>query len=154
VLDATNNRESGPTPDGGMSARDGMSVRDSGLPVMDAPQTGRDTGSMADAGGGATSSSIHHLVVIIQENHTFDNYFGEYCRAAAGSNPSCTTGPSCCEAAPSTEPSGASPVSLTDAENANFSPEHTKSCELEEMNNGSMDLFVSGASCSNGENFA
>ncbi len=38
-------------------------------------------------------SKIDHLVVVIQENHTFDNYFGKYCTAAAGSAPSCTDGP-------------------------------------------------------------
>ena len=36
---------------------------------------------------------IDHLVVIIQENHTFDNYFGRYCTAAPGSTRPAPTGP-------------------------------------------------------------
>ena len=51
-----------------------------------------------------TASAIKHLVVIVQENHTFDNYFGRYCTAAPGSQPSCQTGPACCEAAPTADP--------------------------------------------------
>src|SRR5690348_6601742 len=67
-----------------------------------------------------TMSSIKHLVVVVQENHTFDNYFGQYCTAATGSNPTCNTGPGCCEAGPATEPGStmASPVMLTDNDNS------------------------------------
>src|SRR4051812_49216985 len=39
------------------------------------------------------ASAIRHLLVIIQENHTFDNYFGRYCTAIPGSDPACDTGP-------------------------------------------------------------
>src|SRR5690348_5404538 len=46
------------------------------------------------------NSNITHLVLIVQENHSFDNIFGNYCKAAPGSNPVCTTGPECCEAGP------------------------------------------------------
>src|SRR5437870_834222 len=53
---------------------------------------------------GTASSNIQHLVVIVQENHTFDNYFGNYCTAAVGSNPTCTDGPGCCEKANATDP--------------------------------------------------
>ena len=31
-----------------------------------------------------TTSNIKHVVVIIQENHTFDSYFGAYCTQAPG----------------------------------------------------------------------
>src|SRR6185436_9847786 len=68
-------------------------------------------GGSADSTEGASSSdsnsesesktsAIRHLVVIVQENHTFDNYFGRYCSARPGSNPTCTEGPACCEAGP------------------------------------------------------
>jgi Stigma-specific protein, Stig1/Phosphoesterase family len=50
------------------------------------------------------ASKIEHVILIVQENHTFDSYFGRYCQAPAGSSPTCTTGPSCCERAPDTEP--------------------------------------------------
>ena len=47
---------------------------------------------------------MKHVVIIVQENHTFDTHFGHYCTAAAGSNPTCTDGPACCEAIPATDP--------------------------------------------------
>jgi phospholipase C len=122
--------------------------------------TGRDSGTGAIVDGGADvdagplTTNIAHVVLIVQENHTFDTYFGGYCTASAGSNPSCTEGPSCCEAAPATDPSGAAPVALDDAENAGYDPNHTQFCELDEIDNGLMDHFVTGASCSDPRNFA
>ena len=100
------------------------------------------------------SSAIQHLVVIIQENHSFDSYFGSYCKAAVGSNPACTNGPECCEASPPRDPgSRRAPVLLTDEENASFSPDHSRGCEESEINGGKMDHFVEGA-CGNPRNFA
>jgi phospholipase C len=102
---------------------------------------------------GQTTSNVKHLVVIVQENHTFDSYFGNYCTAAVGSNPTCTTGPSCCESGPRSV-SGHSPAVLDDAANAAYDPNHSQSCELSEIDNGAMDRFVTGATCSNAQNFA
>ncbi len=104
--------------------------------------------------GATTPRAIEHVVIVVQENHTFDNYFGTYCTAPTGSNPTCTDGPACCEAAPATEPSGAAPIALDDAANANFDPDHSYGCEITELNGGAMDRFVSGAACSRAENFA
>jgi phospholipase C len=109
-----------------------------------------------------TMSSIKHIVVVVQENHTFDNYFGRYCTAAAGSNPTCTAGPGCCEAGPATEPGGASPVTLDDADNSGTLNDrnHYHDCEVAEIDGGKMDHYVTGAgsvngaTCSSGENFA
>jgi phospholipase C len=104
---------------------------------------------------GATSSNIKHLVVIVQENHTFDAYFGKYCDAAPGSNPTCHNGPMCCEAAPATEPMGASPVVLDDAKNGSYDPNHSFDCEITEVNGGLMDGFVTGVpACASPDNFA
>jgi phospholipase C len=111
-----------------------------------------------------TSSNIKHVIVVVQENHTFDNYFGTYCTATTGSNPTCTTGPACCEAGPATEPGSthASPVTLDDADNSGLFNDrnHFHDCEVAEINGGAMDKFVTGAemvdgtSCSSVENFA
>ena len=65
--------------------------------------TGGPRGAWGATGGDAASDAskgpkIDHLVVIVQENHTFDSYFGRYCTAPTGSAPTCTTGPACCEA--------------------------------------------------------
>jgi phospholipase C len=111
-------------------------------------------------GGGPTcksepgGSGLAHVVIVVQENHSFDNYFGRYCTAAPGSNPTCTNGPSCCEAAPAKEPSGAAPVSLDDAQNAVYDPDHSQACEIAEIDGGAMDHFVTGADCSDPKNFA
>ena len=45
--------------------------------------------------GVCTASKIEHVVLIVQENHTFDNYFGKYCTAPSGSPPACTNGRAC-----------------------------------------------------------
>ena len=109
-----------------------------------------------------TMSSIKHVVVVIQENHTFDTNFGKYCTAAAGSAPTCTTGPACCEAIPATEPGGASPVVNDDADNGNILNDrnHYHNCEVAEIDGGKMDHFVTGAAtvdslpCSQASTFA
>jgi len=107
-----------------------------------------------DCDGPCPASKVNHVVIVIQENHTFDAYFGRYCTAATGSAPTCTDGPGCCEAGPTTEPSGASPVVLDDTANGTWDPNHTQACELTEMNDGKMDRYVTGAACSSPKNFA
>lgn len=116
--------------------------------------TGGTAPAMTCTDGGGTGMAVDHVIVIVQENHTFDTYFGSYCTAAVGSNPTCTNGPSCCETAPAKDPSGASPVVLDDTENAAYDPNHTQNCEQGEMDNGKMDQYVTGTSCSNADNFA
>jgi phospholipase C len=100
-------------------------------------------------------SNIKHVVVLVQENHTFDNYFARYCTAPSGSAPTCVDGPACCESGPNRDPSGASPILLDDAANGDFDPDHTQACGLAEMNGGAMDRYVAGApGCSDPRNFA
>src|SRR5579862_3653732 len=111
----------------------------------------------APCSGSGACSNIKHVVVIVQENHTFDNYFGKYCTAATGSNPTCNTGPSCCEAAPATDPgTGGAAVTLDDAANAAYDPNHLQACEVSEIDGGKMDKFVSStvSQCGNAKNFA
>src|SRR5438874_4590712 len=95
--------------------------------------------------GGCTQSPIQHVVLIVEENHTFDSYFGAYCTAPAGSNPTCTTGPSCCEAAPAVEPSGASPITLDDFTNELDDRDHDAVCEVAQIDGGLMDHYVVGS---------
>jgi phospholipase C len=100
------------------------------------------------------ASKIQHVVVVVQENKSFDSYFGTWCTAPTGSNPTCTSGASCCEAAPSRDPgSGDLPWPLVDVENATYSPNHNRDCEDPEMNGGKMDAYVT-ASCGSPRNFA
>jgi phospholipase C len=146
--DAASQEDPSQKGDGGAS-NDGGGFGDGG-----APGDGGGSGDGSGGDGAVGTSNIEHVVIIIQENHTFDAYFGRYCTAPAGSNPTCNTGPSCCERAPDKDPSGASPVTLDDSENAGYDPNHTQACELSEMNSGAMDRYVTGASCSNAKNFA
>jgi phospholipase C len=105
--------------------------------------------------GSCQHSKIEHVVLVVQENHTFESYFGEYCQAKAGSNPSCTGGRSCCEGAPVvnglyTEPHGATALLLDDdpsngASNFAADRDHDRECEVQQVNGGAMDQFVTGA---------
>jgi phospholipase C len=111
-------------------------------------------GSGVDTTPGPPATHIQHLVVFIQENKTFDVNFGRFCQAPTGSQPTCNQGPACCEAGPDRDPgTGAPPVVLDDAQNGSWSPSHDKACELEEINGGQMDKFIS-ATCGNPGNFA
>jgi phospholipase C len=105
-----------------------------------------------------TSSRIAHLVVVVQENHSFDAYFGRYCTALVGSEPACTVGPECCERGPDAEPSGMDPFILDDSANAAFDPRHDRPCLVAEIDRGAMDRFTRGVStvdsCSSPRNFA
>ena len=91
------------------------------------------------------ASKIEHVVLIVQENHTFDAYFGRYCQAPAGSAPTCTTGRACCEAAPDLEPRGAAPITLDDASNFGADRDHEAACEVQQIDDGRMDGFVTGS---------
>lgn len=123
---------------GGMTSVLGCSVGDS---------SGTSTSEAA-----VTSSKIEHVVVIVQENHTFDAYFGRYCKATPGQPlPSkcgkgdTTVGPDCCEAAPDTVDGHDTglpilPMSLTDATNTvdvrGLDRNHDSACEYLEMRCG------------------
>ncbi len=101
--------------------------------------------------GPCPQSNIKHVVIIVQENHTFDNHFGRYCTAAPGSNPTCNDGPACCEAAPQMDPSGATLGNLDDGAMGSHDPDHTAACETTEMDNGKMDMYAT-ASCGSPQN--
>ena len=54
-----------------------MQMPDAGEPPAEtgAPDVGAD---VAPEGGGDAGIPIHHVVVVVKENHTFDNYFGTF----------------------------------------------------------------------------
>jgi phospholipase C len=108
-----------------------------------------------------TGSNIKHVIVVVQENHSFDNYFSYYCTAATGSRPTCNTGPACCETGPALEPGGADatvgPLTQDDTANGNYDPNHAQACELEEIDDGKMDMYVTATpvgTCGSPHNFA
>jgi phospholipase C len=104
---------------------------------------------------GTPCTPIKHVVVIVQENHTFDSYFANWCKAAPGSAPKCTSGPTCCETGPAKDPGGnTTPEVLDDTTNAAFDPNHHQACELSEIDGGKMDVFVTNKTCGDKRNFA
>ncbi len=162
--------EGGPEPD---ASRCGAGQASCDGACIDVTHDDGNCGACATTCGGGKhcvaascqASKIEHVVLIVQENHTFDSYFGRYCTAPAGSNPTCTDGPVCCERAPDTEPHGASPVVLDDTSNFAGDRDHRQECELQQINGGKMDGYVtgssgadtcvgSGPSCSSPANFA
>lgn len=101
------------------------------------------------------SSRIKHLVVIIQENQSFDHYFGRYCIANTGTNPTCNDGPACCEAAPITDPGSGQPMILfTQKLQTSYDPNHSQKCMIKEMHGGLMDRYITEKSCGNPNNFS
>src|SRR5258706_14179438 len=92
---------------------------------------------------------VQHLVILLQENHSFDNYFGLYCAGPTGTPfPSNCQGRGCCERAPWAVPGRDSTFGyartchawtssswLDDAYNNNEDPEHVANAEYTEMHN-------------------
>jgi phospholipase C len=93
----------------------------------------------------AVKSKIQHLVVIIEENWSFDQLYGNYCTAAPGSNPTCNTGPGCCEARPAADPTGCAFNVVTDGEV--YDPSNSSDCETQNIDNGKMDGFCTTKTC-------
>ena len=89
-----------------------------------------------DAGNAMTDTPIQHVVVIVKENHTFDNYFGTFPGAEGTTQCQTSTGPITAPHAPNSTPRDLC---------------HEHSCALTDLNGGKMDgwLGVSGASTNN-----
>ena len=91
-----------------------------------------------------TQSKIEHVVYILQSGRSFDSYFGQYCQAPAGANPSCTTGPACCEAMPAAIPGAASCTPLNVTLDA-YTPDDSITCMLSKIDEGRMDGYATAA---------
>src|SRR5947209_2699648 len=93
------------------------------------------------ARGPSTRTAIKHVVVIVQENHTFDNYFANYCEGRVD-----TKRRRECDGGPSTYPgTTTAPVVLDDNSMAAFDPNHTQSCQTAEINGGKMDGYLTAS---------
>jgi phospholipase C len=83
-------------------------------------------------------TAIKHVVVIVQENHTFDNYFANYCHARLDGKKRPV-----CDGGPTTYPgTTTAPVVLDDSSSAMHDPNHAQSCETAEINGGKMDGYL------------
>src|SRR5690242_5955262 len=77
-----------------VDAGSGSSGTDAGV------QDGASESSTTDSGTTPTNIPIHHVVVIVKENHTFDNYFGTFPGAEGTSICKTSTGNIACPHAP------------------------------------------------------
>ncbi len=149
------NGETASKDGGATSGSDGGKATDAGA---DGAVGTTDAGPNTGCAGPCPASNIKHVVILVQENHTFDDHFGAWCKAAAGSNPTCTSGPSCCEAMPATDPAGTAPTVLTDTEHAAYDPPHDTPCETAMIDDGKMDAYATaksdGGSCGDKRNVA
>jgi phospholipase C len=88
-----------------------------------------------------TKSRIRRVVILLQQGRSFDSYFGHYCQARPGSEPSCEEGPACCEGMPSAIP-GADQCRQLNPEDDAYVPNGSGACLREKMNGGAMDRFA------------
>jgi len=118
---------------------------------------GADGGGTDPAAGIATTTPIKHLVVIFQENVSFDHYFGTYPSAA---NPS---GEPAFTASPGTptvdglnsalltdNPNSANPQRLDRSQAVTCDQDHEYTAEQNAEDHGAMDMFVENTSATAG----
>jgi phospholipase C len=117
----------------GSSASDTTGAACTGSSTCDAGGGGND----ASSGTGApvvTDTPIKHVVVIIKENHTFDNYFGQFPGAEGTTTCQTTQGVAKAGQAPDSTPRDMC---------------HEHNCALADWNNGKMDGWLTGPSAAN-----
>src|SRR6185369_107588 len=90
------------------------------------------------------SPELRNLLIVFQEGHSFDSYFGRYCKGSSSANdgPQDCTGPDCCEAMPAAVP-GAPSCRVLDPETDTYRPQDRPACMRAKMNGGAMDSFAS-----------
>lgn len=98
-----------------------------------------------------TLSNVRRLVIVFPQGRSFDTYFGRYCEAEAGSEPECTEGRACCEAAPATV--GGQECRPLEAAEDGHVPNGTPSCLLDKLAAWRRDELVVSAECGNVRDF-
>src|SRR4051794_38471902 len=120
------------------------------LAALAVPRTGAAAQALDDGyRGGRTATPIEHLVVIFQENVSFDHYFGTYPHAAN------TDGTPFTPAAGTpgvngleqdglltSNPNGDNPQRLTPAQAVTCDQDHDYTAEQQAFNGGAMDRFI------------
>jgi phospholipase C len=105
------------------------------LAAVPAAASGQAAGHLAGTGTHSPTTPIHHFVVLLQENHTFDNYFGTY-PGADGIDPSvCVPANPARGATPCVHPYHIGNQSITDLD-------HSESSAFADSDAGRMDGFV------------
>jgi phospholipase C len=96
------------------------------------------SGGGAAPAGGATPVPIHHVVVILQENHTFDNVLGQLCAKEK---------PTTCKFATSGKNKKGETIPLSVAEDKVPPVAHGQEAQLTAMNKGKMNGFEQVGGC-------
>lgn len=106
------------------------------------------------------SPELRNLVVVLQDGHSFDAYFGRYCHhpaSDAAAPPDCVTGADCCDAMPMAVP-GAPACRVVDPEADTHVAIDGPTCMRAKMNSGAMDAFATarpgGTACGDPADFA
>jgi phospholipase C len=122
--------------DAGLAAETSIPLEAGGALDADAAGSADDGATPGDDGPQATDTPIQHVVVIVKENHTFDNYFGSFPGAEGTTQCQTTQGPITAPEAPNST-------------SRDLCHEH--SCALTDWDGGKMDgwLAVSAASTNN-----
>jgi phospholipase C len=102
--------------------------------AADLPQPARDSGSLQGI------HKIQHVVIVVQENHSFDNYFGTY--PGADGIPTQNGVPSVCVSAPKT---GDCVAPFHDSSDSGFDPPHSAAAASNDIDGGNMDGFLQSA---------
>ena len=108
----------------------------------------RHDGDHGSGGGAATATPIKHLVVIFQENVSFDHYFGTYPKAANTdgqpfyASPDTPTVNGLSKWLRTQNPNAGNPMRLTPAENMTCDQDHGYTHEQQAFDHGIMDQFV------------
>jgi phospholipase C len=95
VADSTTPADTGAAPDSGDASRP---------PEAGAADTGVAEAGEAGDGSALGAMPIKHVVVVIKENHTFDNYFGSFPNAEGSTQCVTSTGTIACPHAPDSTP--------------------------------------------------
>lgn len=89
---------------------------------------------------------IQHVVILMMENHAFDNYFGVYCPSAGPNCPSAVAGlpaGTCVPNAPGDAAAGCvAPYNFTAANLTSCDPSHTWGASHRAYDDGRMDGFI------------
>jgi phospholipase C len=114
---------------------------DASAPKMDAPGTGDSVAHQGDGAVGMASKHIEHVIVIMQENRSFDHYFGTF-PGAEGIPMDANGVPTVCVNDPKTN-SCVKPYRLTADKNSGAP--HQASSAVTCINGGKMDGFIVNA---------
>jgi phospholipase C len=113
-------------------------------PATAAPAAGATTRA---ATAGLVTNPIKHVVVILQENHSFDNVLGKFCAEVADGQIVRPGTDGTCDGATTGETSSGQLIPLAPATDYVPSADHSVTIQQVDINNGAMNGFNHDANC-------